>query len=492
MKKFDLLKILGIAFAITLLLSWVIPAGAYSSGVFASVSKTVTIGLYDIVRIPAITFATFIQYGVVFLAIGGFYGVLNKTGVFSKVVNTVSESWKINKKAFLLMTIFGFALLSSLIAIPTILFILVPLFVAILLSLGYNKMTTFAATIGAILVGQIGAILGFNLWGYLAVFLSIGMTALIGVRIALFLIATILFMFIVIKHDDTKKVKKAKKVAKITKGKKVTKEELKEEKVIKEDKIEIPLMDEITTKKSITPFIVIFSIMLVVLVLGMYNWYYAFNTSAFTNLHEAITTYAIGGYTIFAHLLGNVSEFGFWGNYDLVVILVLTSLLLGWIYNVKFDSILDGFKNGMKKIAPAAFYAMLASVLFTVILNMSDGTFVATIIAKILGMTDGFNFLTATLSSVVSAFYYNDFYTLVSTFYATFALYDASVLPLVSFIVAAIYGLVMVIAPTSIFLLAGLKYMEIPYKDWAKYIWKFLLIMLAVIILISFLITLFI
>ena len=91
MKKYDLLKVLGISLLVIVLMSWVIPAGYYSNGSFTSMETIAPIGLYDIVRMPAITIATFIQYGILFLAIGGFYGVLNKTGVYSKLVDNVVD-----------------------------------------------------------------------------------------------------------------------------------------------------------------------------------------------------------------------------------------------------------------------------------------------------------------------------------------------------------------------------------------------------------------
>ena len=41
----------------------------------------------------------------------------------------------------------------------------------------------------------------------------------------------------------------------------------------------------------------------------------------------------------------------------------------------------------------------------------------------------------------------------------------------------------MLILPVSVTLIAGLKYMGVSYKDWVKYIWKFLAVTLAVVIL---------
>lgn len=469
-KSFDLLKVLGITFVVILLLSWVIPAGAYSSGAFQSLNATAPIGLYDLIRTPAITIATFIQYGLLFLAIGAFYGVLNKIGVYSNVVNAIVKKWSGNKKGFLILTTVLFALLASLTGLLTVMFILVPFFVAILMKLGYKKLPIFASTVGAMLVGQMGTTFGFNVWGYLMVFFSqsveISMTTMIVARAILLVMLVTIFVIII-----SKGVKKEE----------TTKKEKKEE--------EIPLYEEATSKKGSIPFIIVSILMFVILVLGMYNWSYATSTEIFYNLHDSITSFEISGYPIFANLLGSVSELGYWGNYDLVVILVLASLLLGWIYSVKFKEILSGMANGVKKMLPTAFYAMLSCVVFASILNMSDGNFVATIVNKLLSNQENFSFLGTVGSSLVASFAYNDFYTLVGTFYGVLSLYDAATIPVIAVLVQTIYGLVMLIAPTSIFLLAGLAFMEIPYKEWMKYIWKFALIAFGLILVVSFILT---
>jgi len=470
-KSFDLLKVLAITLLVFALLSWIIPAGSYSSGTYNLYGSKMTVGLYDLIRTPAITIATFIQYGLVFLTIGGFYGVLNKTGVYSKLVDTVTKKWEKNKKTFLIITTVVFALLSSLTSLPTLIFVLVPFFVTVLMKLGYKKMPAFAATVGALLVGQIGTTIGFNIWGYLQYYLKLEVTAMLGARIILFLMITTLFVLLISK--DTKEEKKSKKEAK--------------------EELEIPLYEENTSKKSLVPFIIVIVAMFAILVLGMYNWYYGYNFEAFGNLHESIMGYEISGFPIFAHLLGSVSELGFWGNYDLVVILILASLLIGWIYSVKLKDVLSGFAEGAKKMLPTAFYAMLASVIFACILSMTVNNtsinFIFTVVDKILSSSDKFSLLGTISSSFITSFAYNDFNTLAGTFAPVFSVVNGDMLPITAVIVQSIYGFVMLIAPTSIFLLAGLKYMEIPYKEWMKYIWKFALIVLAIIVVVGFVLT---
>ena len=41
--------------------------------------------------------------------------------------------------------------------------------------------------------------------------------------------------------------------------------------------------------------------------------------------------------------------------------------------------------------------------------------------------------------------------------------------------ISSLTGLVTVFAPTSLMLVVGLSALDVNYKDWFKYIWKFLL-----------------
>ncbi|MEG2322007.1 MAG: hypothetical protein RSB71_00760 [Bacilli bacterium] len=464
MKKFNLLKVLGIAFLIVFILSWVIPAGAFTEGTFKSLGSTITIGLYDLLRTPVLTIATFIQYGLLMLAIGAFYGILNKTGVYSKLVDKVVEKWKKHDKAFLILTVVIFALLSSLTSLSSLLFVLVPFFVSILLLLNHNKITAFAATIGAMLVGQIGTTIGFNIWGNIKMFLNINMTSALLARIIFLVMIIFLFVIMVIKPK-------------------------KEDKKDKKEDFEIPFYEAKENKKSFIPLIIISIITLVILLFGMYNLFNAFDINIFNTFHETITTFEINGYPIFGKLLGSVSQLGQWGNYDLVVILLFSALLIGWTYNLKFNEILEGLKNGMKKMLPTAFYAMMASIVFTAVLNMNGSNFVNTIVNKLMTSSENFSLMPTVLSSGIASFFQNDFYTLMGTYAGVFGVFDKTALPIIGVIIQSMYGLVMLIAPTSIFLLAGLRFMDIPYKEWIAKIWKYALVVLGLIIVVAFVLT---
>ena len=54
----------------------------------------------------------------------------------------------------------------------------------------------------------------------------------------------------------------------------------------------------------------------------------------------------------------------------------------------------------------------------------------------------------------------------------------------------SIYGLIQLVGPTSLLLLVGLTYLEVPYKTWLKYIWRFLLEIIIVILVVLMIVSL--
>jgi len=113
-----------------------------------------------------------------------------------------------------------------------------------------------------------------------------------------------------------------------------------------------------------------------------------------------------------------------------------------------------------------------------------------TIVNAINGLSENFNVLTATGNSIVTSIFYNDFNSLSSAFTSLYTNFDATVLPIAAFSIQTIFALISVFVPTSIFLMAGLKYLDLPYKEWIKFIWKFILIIFALIVIITFLLSL--
>lgn len=510
--KRNLLKAIGISFLIYIVLSWVIPVGTYADKL--STSGIDPVGLGDVFNSPISAFVTFVLYGVVIAVIGGFYGVVQKTGAYDKVVARMVNRFEDKGNLFLVITIVLFTLLSSLTGLVIPLFVLAPLFGAVLLKLNYDKVTALAATVGSLLLGNVTSTYGFNISGYTKNILSLDMNFQIVVKIILLVCLTTLFVLMMLfsnKNRDKNKVQEKKALVK--EAKKELKEVKKEvKKTIKTDK-KTPKGKSAkkSNRKSTTKALAItqnvkkvrenkgtaFAIILVLTILisltAMYNWYYSFGVTWFNDIHSSIMDVKIKDFAIFEKLLSGVSQFGYWSNIDFATLLIIASMVIALIYKLTINEYVEGFIAGVKEWLPTAIYAALASIILSILyksFSSGAGNMITTIYAKIFDSISGFNPVVVGLSSLLGSFFFNDLYYLLSSLSPFITEYSASNLSLAALIIQSVYGIGMMLFPTSIMLIAGLSIFDVTYKEWIKYIWRFVLISLLFILLVCGIVTL--
>lgn len=473
MKKNNLWKAIGICFLVFIVLSWVIPVGTFSGSVLNK-GTTVPLGFMDIFRYPLITASTslFVLNAIVILLIGGFYGVLNQTGVYARIVNSVSAKFKEKGSTFLVITILVFSLLASLTGLTLPLFVMVPFFVAVILSLGYRKIVAMLSTVGAILVGNMGSTYGFNINGYISFFFSTKINDTIVTRLLFYVAVTALLigfvLFLVSKHTTKKSTKEEKN-------------------------LEIPLYRNlIDNKKNATPLVVMSILAIVIILVGMYNWEDGLGIDFFTNIYNSIMDFKISGYPIFQNIIGSVDPMGHWStNYELCIVLLVATLLIAWIYNVKGKEKWQAFLDGVKEMVPVALYTVAASVIFLLMnLDSTGATLFNTIANFLITMTKGFNAFTFGAVSMIGSVFYHDFPYLVNALYNPITTLYTNY-GFIGMFMQMLHGLVMLIAPTSVILVAGLKYLDISYTEWFKNVWKYLLLaLLAIVIFVTILLVL--
>ena len=116
-----------------------------------------------------------------------------------------------------------------------------------------------------------------------------------------------------------------------------------------------------------------------------------------------------------------------------------------------------------------------------------------TALKPLLTLTDGLNNLTLSLSTFVSALFNTDFtyyqYGVLPLTYVTSYITDTTVYPLFAVITQGMYGLAMLIAPTSVVMLFSLTTLKVSYLEWLKHVWK-LFVELLVVLLITFMVVL--
>ena len=127
MKKHSLFKVMLIMLLLIVILSYFVPNRN---------AEIAYIGLGDVFINGIQTYYYFFDTAVFIAVLGGFYGVLNKTAAYKKLLDTIVTKVKPNSKKFVFATIVVFAIITSLTGITMPLLVFVPFVLSIILLLG--------------------------------------------------------------------------------------------------------------------------------------------------------------------------------------------------------------------------------------------------------------------------------------------------------------------------------------------------------------------
>ncbi|MBQ6841106.1 MAG: hypothetical protein IJO63_03205 [Bacilli bacterium] len=463
-KNSDLFKWIGIAIFIAFCFTWVIPYGYFQEGTFYEYAMK-RIGLNDI--------PTILYYGVYFclttiiylLTLGGFYGVISKTKSYQALVKRFAKSIKGREVLTAIIMIVSFVVLTSILKTPFVLLAFVPFLISVLLNAKFDKITAMGLTFGSILVGTLAATYGTDglYWwnSYLSVTdVTVGMTH----RVIIGGIALILFIIF--------------NVLRIVKYKKNRSAEL---------EADLYPVEEVKGNVKVWPSIVVFSFLFVIVILGYVGWETSFGIDCFTKFHTWLTDLAIGDFEIFSHILGsNATALGAYELSSLITILLIVTLVIKLMNGIKGAEFAESFSEGIIKMVKPVCLFVLTYVLF-IISYMSP--FMAYITEWAFSLTDKFNpFITAITAFVTSIFHADLGYSAYIVGTAITKGYAAN-FDLVHTLYVSTYGLVQLFIPTSGILLLGLSYLKIDYKSWFKYIWKFFVAMVVVVLVLATIVT---
>lgn len=467
-KKYGLLKGVLVLILVAIFLSWVFPVGEYSGTVLQEAGMQ-RIGLGDLGWIIFYAIDIALDKIIFLLAVGGLYGVLSKINAYERLVDSLAKKFSKHKKATVVILSTLIAVLTSMLTQSFALLIFIPFIIAILKRMKLDKMEILATTFGAILVGVLGATYGTE--GLIvfddARYMGGINNASVFVRAGVLIIGLVLFNFFTLTHMDKT-------------GKKTEPKEM----------FEIETSVEEKKKSSIIPLVVISVFMFIILILGFINWSGAFGISVFDNFHEYLTEKVVIGkdFYVLKDILGiRMKAFGSWDLSILTGVVFLFNIILGLCYKVKFKDFVASFTEGLKTMLKPVLVVVGAYTLFVVV-YMSP--YIATIGNKILGLTKGFNLVTTIITAIIASIFHTDLgftgYTFASYLLSSYA----SNINVVYVIFTTMYGFVQFFIPTSVILGVGLIALDVKYKDWLKYIWKFLLGMLVCLVVIFILMTL--
>ena len=425
------------------------------------------------------SFYYFFDTVVYLLVLGAFYGVLNKVPAYKKLVDNIAQKVKVNSKLFVFITTGLFAVLTSLTGLTNVLLIFVPFVIAIILLLGYDKLVAISSTIVSMLVGFMGGLYvtfrdSSNYYGYSATtfegLTGISLSSTVWAKLAILVFGTALLIFFINRYMKNVKDKKVKY-------------ELNESDAVVATEVKGDYK-EIRT----WPMIVIFAIIFVILVLGYLPWNTLFGITCFDSFNEWLLGLKIGEFTIFSNIISNnMTAFGNWaslGSYmSIIITLILFTLLIKFIYKVKFNDVIDNFVSGSKKMVPMIFLVILS---YAILVSTYNHGFIANIINWVSDTKLGINVVTTSLITMLGTLLHSDLYYTIAGVYSNIiaTITDESLMPLYAVTFQSVYGLTSIVAPTSFLVIFALKYFDVPYTTWIKYIWRFVLMLFLLVILV--------
>lgn len=455
-KKHDLIKVSGIMVLITALMTWIIPQSMFQNGEMVA-GEITRIGLFDFFTYGFLGMYYFTVLVTFLFVLGGFYQVLSKTTAYHKLTDKLAKIFKRKEILFVLIVSFLIAAITAVVNEYFIILSIIPFIITILRKMNLDKITAFTTTFGSLLVGVLGSVYSTKIVGMNVNYLTIEYGTLLWVKLLLFGLTFLIFNTFNIIH-----------IVKTLKSNK------------KDEQIEDLFETNDSTKKTrVWPLVVVLSLFFIILILAYLPWESVFKITWFADALNAITTFKVLDEPIFSYILGRVTAFGSWDLFAIQVLMVVVSIIIKLIYKIKLNDFFTAYGEGFKKFSKLVVILLITYLIleFAVMFPV-----LPTIVSWFVTLTDKFNvFLTTVAGLFTSLFTVEYQYTLNLIGQYLTITFDAYKEPL-AIMLQSTFGLASMFAPSSAILLIGLSYLNISYKEWMKYIWKFLLAMFAVII----------
>lgn len=461
MKKYNTLFVVIFTILLLVLLTWILPI-TYLNGQFVTDARS-QIGLMNLFTYPSYIIYNFIYIFMYVLLVGAFYAVLNKTSAYRQILDGLVKFLKGKEIIFAIIAVLFVSVMVSFTGFTYEAIIIFPFLIAIILMLGYDKITASLLTLGPVMTGIMGSTFSKLVNSNFMKILNQNVTVvsyedLIWAKVAILVVTNAILILYTIFYARKNKVKKV------------------------EESIFIP--EKVKEQRRKWPLITILVIMLTIIIVSTIDWSGAFKITIFTDALTWFNSLTMFDYAVLPKIAGELIAFGNWTYNEYMILLLITIIIIKLIYRVKFEELFDAMFDGMKNYFYAAGVMLFA---YTVLIITSNHPVMLTILKPLLQITDGFNSITLSIGSFVSALFSTDFtfhtYSILPISYVTAFITDTSVYALCGLIYQSMYGLAMLVAPTSLVLLFNLSSLKITYFEWLKKIWILFLALLVTLIL---------
>ncbi|MGQ4037930.1 YfcC family protein [Streptococcus dysgalactiae] len=470
--------VLFIIIAIMAVLTWFIPAGAYETakdgGVISGTYKTVASnpqGFFDILMAPVRGMLGVegtdgaIQVSFFILMVGGFLGVVNKTGALDTGIASVVRKNKGREKMLIAILIPLFALGGSTYGMGEETMAFYPLLIPVMIAVGFDSIVAVAI----ILIGsQIGCLAStINPF-------ATGVAAdAAGVSIADGMVWRIIQWFILVGMSIWFVYNYASKIEKDP-SKSLVADKAEEHKEF----FQLQNSGEELSKRQ-RNVLTIFTLTFVIMILSLIPWE-DFGIKLFTNINTWLTTMPILGGAIGK----TMGAFGTWYFPEITMLFIMMGVLVAIVYRMSEDDFLSSFLTGAGEFLGVAIICAIARGIQVI---MNGGMITATILHW--GET-GLSGLSSQVFIILAYIFYLPMSFLIPSTSGLAGATMGIMAPLGQFsnvpahlVITAFQsasGILNMISPTSAIVMGALALGRVDLGTWWKFIGKFIVMVMLV------------
>ncbi|CAH2714478.1 hypothetical protein BACCIP111895_01641 [Neobacillus rhizosphaerae] len=465
-------------------LTWVIPGGHYDTKVDKATQQEIPIagsyqqlspekqtpqGLWEVLNAPINGFFDAKDIALFVLVIGGFLGVVMKTGAIdagiARVIGKLKgrEQWLIP----ILMVLFAIGGSTYGMAEETIAFY--PILIPVLIAAGYDALTAVSIVALGAGIGCLGSTVNPFATGIASGFAGVSIGDGIGLRLIILVVTLIVTIIFVMRY--AKKVKDDPSKSMIANMK-----------AENEQHFLSQTTDEVKFTGRHKAVLWVFGLTFVVMILGVIPWANKFNITIFEDMTKAVAKIPFIG-----KLLGGMLPLGDWWFGELTMLFLTSSIIIAFIYKMRESEFTSTFVNGARDLLGVA---LIIGISRGITVVMDGGGMTSTVLHWGEGMLENMG---SVLFTNLSFLFYLPLSFLVPSTSGLATLSMPIMAPLADFagigrdLVITAYqsasGIVNLVTPTSAVIMGALAIARIPYGTYLKHVWK-LVVSLSIIVMV--------
>ncbi len=461
--------------ALIAVLTWVIPAGTYSttsdgtliSGTYKTVASH-TQGLWDVLMAPIIGMignkqtTGAIEISMFILVIGGFLGVVNKTGALDDGIRAIVNRYRGHEKRLIIVLMILFSIGGSTYGMGEETMAFFPLLIPIMMGVGYDSLVAVGIILLSTRVGDLASTVNPFATGVASGIIKISPGVGLFSRIILLIIVTAIAILFVLHYAE--KIRKDPTKSLVYQQR---------DKDMETFSVAARTAEPKPLTKNQKGVLVVFCLTFVIMIIGLVPWT-SINShwTFFDSFNSLITKNGFLG-----TILGkDIVSLGNWYFNEITLLFLLMSIVIKFVGHINESEFISSFMGGMAELLNVAIIVAVARGIQAI---MNSGMITGTILhfgetglsglpkpvfailafvffcvlSIVIPSSSGLAAATMGIMGSLAAFSHVDGSVMVSAFQAS-------------------SGLITAITPTSAILMGALALSHISLITWWKWTWK--------------------